>query len=166
MCPSLSLPPCFSFSTSYLKYFSPFPLFILPIFLSPSLPHSLPLAPSPFRPPSLPLSLPPSLPHPPTHPHNSRCQADISNGVNQILQHVNSVKALASIRAAVHSLLADPWEKEGETNGDGDTNVPGSNSWSEQWTEICSGVLGRNLCVWDAFLRPLLLQRAKVRVTT
>ena len=64
-------------------------------------------------------------------------------------------------------------EKEKESNssssGDGESSTTTGfadvgNSWSEQWAEICNSVLGHGFCLWDAFLRPLLLQRAKVRV--
>ena len=113
--------------------------------------------------------------------HTYRCQSDISNGVNNLLQHVNSVKALAAIRVAVHSFLANPMEEKESKSSSGDSksnvnrgisgfaDVSNNNNhnnmnsyWSEQWTEICNSVLGHSLCLWDAFLRPLLLQRAKV----
>ena len=37
--------------------------------------------------------------------------------------------------------------------------------WATEWYSICSCVLGRELSIWDEFLRPLLLERAKVNFT-
>ena len=37
--------------------------------------------------------------------------------------------------------------------------------WAAEWSSICSCVLGRELSIWDEFLRPLLLERAKVKLT-
>ena len=31
-----------------------------------------------------------------------------------------------------------------------------------EWDQVCLLALGRSLCVWDTFLRPLLFDRVKV----
>lgn len=67
-----------------------------------------------------------------------------------------SVKAISSIKTAIHSLLATP------TAGDDSDSTP----WAEQWAGICLRIVNRHLSIWDTFLQPVLLQRVKVCFST
>ncbi len=77
-----------------------------------------------------------------------------------ILQHVTTFKALANIRKAVHNLLSKkPTSSPAQDCSIDELSLAEAR---EEWTKICQNVLGSKLCVWDTFLRSLLLQRAKV----
>ena len=87
--------------------------------------------------------------------------SDVHSKMEGILQHITTFKALAGIREAVHSLLAQrPFHLASQNEReDEDLKVA---KVREEWSHVCVSVLGRELCVWETFLRPLLLQRAKV----
>ncbi len=76
-----------------------------------------------------------------------------------ILQHITSFKALASIREAVHHLLSRRPSSLGQDSPPSELSLAEAR---EDWVKICETVMGHKLCVWDTFLRSLLLQRAKV----
>lgn len=81
------------------------------------------------------------------------CVEDMERGVGSLLQHVTSVKALASIRAAVHNLLLE--------SADAAPPARVNANPASEWLEICQRVLGRELSIWNTFLCPLLFSRAK-----
>lgn len=82
-----------------------------------------------------------------------RCAVDVQSGVGKLMQHVTSVKAISSMKAAIHSLLATP------TAG---ADISNSTPWAEHWDGICQLILNRKLSIWDTFFQPVLLQRVKV----
>lgn len=79
--------------------------------------------------------------------------ADVQTGVEKLLAHVMSIKALSSIKTAVHSRLAASPRAE----------QPDSAPWQEVWSSTCQLVLKRELSVWDTFFQAPLLQRVKVQ---
>lgn len=78
-----------------------------------------------------------------------------------VLQHITTFKALAGIRESVHALLSHKPSQIGQDIGDSSGELQLAEA-REEWTRICQNVLGSELCVWDMFLRPVLLQRAQV----
>lgn len=76
----------------------------------------------------------------------------MQTGLNQLLQHVTSLKGLAGIRRSVYDLLGCSI-RDGEVKGE---------EWEEEWCRVCDGVVGHKLCLWEMFMRPLLLKRAEV----
>ena len=88
-----------------------------------------------------------------TVPYPCRCASDVLGGVDKLLQHVTSVKAINSIKSAIHSLLATP---TGE--GSGSDSTP----WAEQWAGVCQLIVNKKLSIWETFFQPVLLQRVKV----
>lgn len=99
------------------------------------------------------------------------CTQDVVSGVKQLLQHVTSIKAISSIRSAVHSLLATPMSGGGAC---GDLKAAGggvdegqeevrATQWPQQWSQVCQLILNKELNIWDTFLREVFLDRVKVR---
>ena len=81
-----------------------------------------------------------------------RCVADVQSGVDKLLNHVMSVKALSSIKTAIHSkLAASPVSEKSD-------HTP----WAELWASTCQLVLKRELGLWDTFFQAPLLKRVKV----
>ena len=92
-----------------------------------------------------------------------RCCSDIVDGVEQLLQHVSSVKALASIKSAVHSLLSTPSEPAHDDDTGDCTQSHGDDThWAEHWGQVCSLILDKELNIWKTFLGPPLLKRVQV----
>lgn len=93
-----------------------------------------------------------------------RSRSDIVGGVEQLLQHVSSVKALASIKTAVHSLVGmSPVPAPEDSNlGDSTHNAGGRTHWAERWSEVCTLILNKEFNVWGSFLGPTLLKRVQV----
>ncbi|XP_068741346.1 conserved oligomeric Golgi complex subunit 1-like isoform X2 [Montipora capricornis] len=77
------------------------------------------------------------------------CAKDVTTGVSSLLKYIGSLKGLASVRDAVWDLL-----KEAETTSF-------SSGHSLDWKTLCNRLLGRDLSIWDEFLRPLFLSRAR-----
>lgn len=88
-----------------------------------------------------------------------RCASDVARGMESILQHITSFKALSNIREAVHTLLS---QKTATLEGEHPQDDLALAETREEWSKICQSILGDKLCVWDTFLRSLVLQRAKV----
>ncbi len=91
-----------------------------------------------------------------------RCSADVESKVGKVIQHVTSVKAISSIKAAIHALLSTSPFAEGDGGREQDAIGGGSTPWTEQWTKVCQLILSRELSIWDTFFQPVLLQRVKV----
>ncbi|XP_063970712.1 conserved oligomeric Golgi complex subunit 1-like [Lytechinus pictus] len=68
------------------------------------------------------------------------CISDVHDGISKLLNYVTSIRGLTSIRDAVWDLLQE------------DDNVPALRN-------ITKRVLGRSLCLWGEFVRPLFLTR-------
>lgn len=78
--------------------------------------------------------------------------SDVRNGVEKLLNHVMSIKALSSIKTAIHSkLTAAPNDKNTDPT-----------PWAELWASTCQLVLKRELSLWDTFFQAPLLHRVKV----
>ncbi|XP_020608067.1 conserved oligomeric Golgi complex subunit 1-like isoform X2 [Orbicella faveolata] len=84
------------------------------------------------------------------------CIKDVTAGVNNLLKYIGSLKGLASIRDAVWDLL-----NEVTTEIAGMSSSAGGSDHTLDWSTLCTQVLGRNLSIWDEFLQPLFLSRAK-----
>lgn len=91
-----------------------------------------------------------------------RCVSDVHSRMEGVLQHITTFKALAGIREAVHSLLAHRPSHLGSEKNERENEDLRVAKVREEWSHVCVSVLGRELCLWETFLRPLLLQRAKV----
>lgn len=105
------------------------------------------------------------LPPPPLHPPSPpRCSSDIVSGVEHLLQHVSSIKALASIKSAVHSLLSAPPAPPPEDDQieDSTHNAGDDTRWAERWVEVCNLILNKELSIWESFFGPTLLKRVQV----
>ena len=93
-----------------------------------------------------------------------RCCTDVVEGVGQLLQHVSSIKALASIKSAVHSLLSTIPSPAPVDDAIKDT--PHSTSehaqWEERWTDVCSLIVNKDINIWETFFGPTLLKRVYV----
>eukprot|EP00057_Strongylocentrotus_purpuratus_P034541 XP_795647.3 PREDICTED: conserved oligomeric Golgi complex subunit 1 [Strongylocentrotus purpuratus] len=68
------------------------------------------------------------------------CISDVHDGISKLLNYVTSIRGLTSIRDAVWDLLQE------------DDDVPALRN-------ITKRVLGRSLCLWGEFVRPLFLSR-------
>ncbi len=93
---------------------------------------------------------------------NCRCCADVVEGVGQLLQHVPSIKALASIKMAVHSLLSAPPCAPG-SDGSKDDGSAEHAQWEKHWTNVCMVIINKDISVWETFFGPSLLKRVHVR---
>ena len=95
-----------------------------------------------------------------------RCSSDIVTGVEHLLQHVSSIKALASIKSAVHSLLSASPEPapEGDSAGHSTHNTGDHTQWEERWVKVCTLILNKELNIWPSFFGPTLLKRVQVIV--
>lgn len=73
------------------------------------------------------------------------CVNDVKAGVSTLLNYVNTVKHLASIRDTVWDLMSQ------------DTRL-------KDWTVVCQRVLNNSLLIWDDLLRPLFVDRVKALI--
>ncbi|XP_015773605.1 PREDICTED: conserved oligomeric Golgi complex subunit 1-like isoform X1 [Acropora digitifera] len=79
----------------------------------------------------------------------SMCAKDVTAGVSSLLKYIGTLKGLASVRDAVWDLL----KEAALTSSSSDQAI--------DWTTLCNSVLGHDLSIWDEFLQPLFLARAK-----
>ncbi|XP_031572017.1 conserved oligomeric Golgi complex subunit 1-like [Actinia tenebrosa] len=81
------------------------------------------------------------------------CLKDISSGVGKLLTYVGTLKGLASMRDAIWELL-----KECDSNA----QFTQDNEVVElEWNQLCTKVINHELSLWDKFMRPLFVNRAK-----
>ncbi|XP_060551941.1 LOW QUALITY PROTEIN: conserved oligomeric Golgi complex subunit 1-like [Ruditapes philippinarum] len=73
------------------------------------------------------------------------CINDVKSGVTTLLNFVNTVKHLASIRDTVWELMSQ------------DISL-------KDWTVVCESVLSNSLHIWDDLLRPLFVDRVKALI--
>jgi len=88
-----------------------------------------------------------------------RCNSDVCNGLKSALQHISTFRALAGIREAVHTLLS---HRPGHRSSGEQPSELELAQAREEWAKITHNALGEDFSVWNSFLRPLILQRAKV----
>ncbi|XP_060590176.1 conserved oligomeric Golgi complex subunit 1-like [Ruditapes philippinarum] len=73
------------------------------------------------------------------------CINDVKSGVTTLLNFVNTVKHLASIRDTVWELMSQDMSLK-------------------DWTVVCESVLSNSLHIWDDLLRPLFVDRVKALI--
>jgi len=93
-----------------------------------------------------------------------RCGTDVVEGLGELLQHVSSIKALASIKSAVHALLSAPPSLPGAEDASSDlTHVNSEHAqWEERWKSVCGMIMSKEVNIWDTFFGSSLLKRVHV----
>ena len=84
-------------------------------------------------------------------------------GLGQLLQHVSSIKALASIKSAVYALLSDPpTPAADDATNDLITASSERAQWEELWKSVCGMITSKEVNIWETFFGPCLLKRVHV----